>query len=143
MAPRGAQQKRGQNVMRRNRMAAKRRAVACSEPRRSLVNLAEEAEAPSLRAKAAGIAARSTRAISSSGVAGPARRDRNALNAGDLARGRSRATDGPRPRAEASRSGEESDESIVPTKAVKVAGGKGLCSMVRPQQERERRLWRH
>ena len=44
VAPRGAQQKRGQNAMRRNRMAAKRRAVARSEPRRSLVNLAEEAE---------------------------------------------------------------------------------------------------
>ena len=37
VAPRGAQQKRGQNAMRRNRMAAKRRAVACSEPRCSLV----------------------------------------------------------------------------------------------------------
>jgi hypothetical protein len=40
---------------------------------------------------------------------------------------------GTRPRAKAIRSGEESDESIVPMKTVKAVGGKGLCSMMRPQ----------
>ena len=48
------------------------------------------------------------------------------------------ATAGPRPRAKARRPDEESDESIVPMKAVKAAGGKGLCSMARPQQGKER-----
>lgn len=64
----------------------------------------------------------------SPGVSGTARRDRNALNAGGLDRyaraqpcdqGREPRTHGP---------GEESDESIVPRKAVKAAGGKGLYS---------------
>lgn len=43
------------------------------------------------------------------------------------------ATAGTRPQAKARRSAEESDESMVPMKAVKAAGGTGLYSMVRPQ----------
>jgi hypothetical protein len=126
---------RDRKVMRRNRMAAKRRAVTRSNPDvASLIH--RGGRASSLGAKAACTARRSTEAMHSPGVAGTARRDRNALNAGDLARGRGWTTEGTRPRAEASRSDEESDESVVPVKVVKAAGGKGLCSKVRPQRER-------
>src|SRR5438034_952544 len=48
-----------------------------------------------------------------------------------------------RPRAESGGLGEESDESVVPVKAVKAAGGKGLYLMKRPLQGRSWRLWRH
>jgi hypothetical protein len=46
------------------------------------------------------------------------------------------ATEGARPQAKVLRSDEESDESTVPMKAVKAAGGKGLYSMMRPQPGR-------
>ena len=46
------------------------------------------------------------------------------------------ATEGTRPQAEAPRSDEGSDESILPVKAAKAAGGKGLGSTTRPQPGR-------
>src|SRR6266508_94101 len=48
-----------------------------------------------------------------------------------------------RPRAEVGGPGEESDESVVPTKAAKAAGGKGLYSKTRPLRGRSWGLWRH
>lgn len=53
------------------------------------------------------------------------------------------ATEGPRPQAEAGGLDEESDGSVVPMKAAKAAGGKGLCSTMRPQQGGTRGLWEH
>ena len=64
-------------------------------------------------------------------------------------RGRSRpgrmatATARARLQTKTSGPGEKSDESVVPVKAVKAAGGKGLCSMTRPLQGRSWGLWRH
>jgi hypothetical protein len=53
------------------------------------------------------------------------------------------ATGRTRPQAKPARPGEESDEPIVPMKAVKAVGGKGLYSKKRPLRGRSWRLWRH
>jgi hypothetical protein len=52
------------------------------------------------------------------------------------------ATAGTRPQAKARRAVEESDEPIVPLKATKAAGGKGLYSNGATPVGKERRLWR-
>ncbi len=48
-----------------------------------------------------------------------------------------------RPQAKLSGLGEESDEPVVPMKATKAAGGKGLYSMTATEAGKERRLWQH
>lgn len=70
--------------------------------------------------------------VCSPGVTGAARRERKALNTGDLVR----CGWPPQPRQQGRKpspwAGEESDESVVPLKATKAAGGKGLYLLVLP-----------
>ena len=85
--PRGVQQKRSRYTLGRKPRAANLRAVARSEPRRSLVMRIEEAEPLQVGRRQHTTGRYSTSAPScSSGVAGTARRDRKALNARDLVR---------------------------------------------------------
>lgn len=49
----------------------------------------------------------------------------------------------PKTAVKASRSREESDGVVVPTRTVKAVGGKGPDSMTRPLKRRDRGLWPH
>jgi hypothetical protein len=62
----------------------------------------------------------------SSGVAGTARSNRKALNVRDLVQIERFETGRTRPKAKAFRLSEESEKLVVPMKATKAAGGKGL-----------------
>ena len=78
-------------------------------------------------AKAARLGMQLSKASSrSSGVAGTARSKRKALNVRDLDQIEANETDCTRPKAKAVRLSEESEKLVVPSKAAKVAGGKGL-----------------
>ena len=67
----------------------------------------------------------------SSGVAEAARGDRHALNTGDLGPRGWRPPLGIKAASQEPRRTEESDEAVVPAKAVKAAGGKGRYLMTR------------
>jgi len=125
--PRGVQQKRSQNVLGRKPRAAKLRAVASSKPSSSLVTNDGDAEPLQTWRRQHDSECSSAWAPNrSSGVAGTARSERKALNVRDLDQIEANETDGTRLRAEAVGLIEESEELIVPLKAVKAAGGKGL-----------------
>jgi len=127
VAPRGVRQRRSQDALGRKPRAAKLRAVARSKPSSSLVTRSEEAEPLQAwrRQHASGSSSTSAPRYSS-GVAGTARSERKALNVRDLEQLEANETDGTRRRAEAARLVEESEKPVVPVKAAKAVGGKGL-----------------
>lgn len=131
MVPRGTQQKRDQDAACREHAVAKRRAVARSEPGCSLVRY-WGGRASNKLAKAACAGEQSDR-----GTSALLRGSRDGTPRQERAeRGRPRptrvatATADARPQAKVHGSDEESEELILPTKAVKAAGGKGLCLMM-------------
>lgn len=127
MTPRGVRQKRSQNVLGRKPRAAKLRAVASSKPSSSLVTNIGDAEPLQTWRRQHDSGSSSTDAPSrSSGVAGTARSNRKALNVRDLEQIEANETDGTRLQAEAVGLIEESERLVLPLKAAKAAGGKGL-----------------
>ena len=142
--PRGFQQRRSRNAVGGEPTVAKLRAVARSEPRRSLVRHNGEAEPfQGWRRQQAPLSRSTCMTVSSPGVAGTARSERKALNARDLDRrgwlrnGLSKAA------SQGSSTGREVGEAHSTVESGESRWREGGSLGKANKAMKERRLWQH